>query len=266
MPAVAQFTTLRYEVADGIASITLARPDKRNAMNDVLFDELGEATHQAAIDGDVRVVLVAGEGKSFCAGIDLTMFGHEAFRGGPGFQRFIHMAQRSFKNLQTMPKPAVAAVQGHALGAGFQLALACDIRVCAQDATFGMFEIRYGIVPDLGGNRPLTQLVGPAIAKELVWTGRTVDGAEAERIGLANRVVSTDALTKEAETLAHDLAAAAPIPVALTKSLINREAELSIEASFEREAESQQRAIASDDHREAVAAFMEKRPPKYSGR
>jgi enoyl-CoA hydratase/carnithine racemase len=265
---MSEFSTLRYEVADGIASITLARPDKRNAMNDVLFTELGEATQEAAIDPEARVVLVSGEGKAFSAGIDLTMFSHEAFQtgGGANFQRFVTMAQRPFRNLQTMAKPAVAAVQGHALGAGFQLALACDIRICAQDVTFGMFEVRYGILPDLGGNRPLTQLVGPARAKELVWTGRTVDAAEAERIGLANRVVATEALRKEAETLAQDLAAAPPIPVALTKSLINREAELSIEASFEREAESQQRAISSEDHREAIAAYLEKRPPRYSGR
>jgi 2-(1,2-epoxy-1,2-dihydrophenyl)acetyl-CoA isomerase len=260
------FSTVRYEVSDGIAAITLARPDKRNAMNDVLFDELGEATDLAAVDPEARVVLLAGEGPSFCAGIDLTMFSHEAFQDSSNFQAFVRLAQRPYRNLQTMAKPTVAAVQGHALGAGFQLALACDIRVIAQDVTFGMFEVRYGIIPDLGGNRPLTQLVGPARAKELVWTGRTLDAAEAEQIGLANRVVSTDALAKEAQALAADLAAAPPIPVALTKSLINREAEFSIEASFEREAESQARCVTSEDHREAIAAFLEKRPPKYSGR
>ena len=263
---MSEYTTLRYEVAEGIGAITLARPDKRNAMNHDLFVELGEAAERAADDPEARVVLVSGEGKSFSAGIDLTMFSHEAFQGTASFQKFVRMAQRPFRALQTMPKPAIAAVQGHAVGAGFQLALACDIRICAQDVTFGMFEVRYGIVPDLGGNRPLTHLVGPARAKELVWTGRTVDAAEAERIGLANRVVAPEALAKEAEALAQDLAAAAPIPVALTKSLINREAELSIEASLEREAESQARCITSEDHREAVAAFLEKRPPKYSGR
>ena len=261
-----EFTTLRYEESDGVAAITLARPDKRNAMNDTMFAELGDATEQAANDPDVRVVLVSGEGRSFCAGIDLSMFSHEAFRGTASFQRFVRMAQRPFRNLQTMPKPAVAAVQGHALGAGFQLALACDIRICAQDAAFAMLEVRYGIIPDLGGNRPLTHLVGPARAKEIVWTGRAVDAGEAERLGLANRVVAPESLTKEAETLVADLAAGPPIPVALTKSLINREAELSIEGSLEREAESQARCITSEDHREAIAAFLEKRPPRYKGR
>src|SRR5205823_11414162 len=176
------------------------------------------------------VVLIQGEGPTFCAGIDLTMFSHAAFGGGEDFRTFVQMAQRPYRNLQTMPKPSIAAVQGHAVGAGFQLALACDLRICAEDAVFGMFEVRYGIIPDLGGNRPLTQLVGPARAKELVWTGRTVDAAEAERIGLVNRVVSTDALAKEAEELAGQLASAPPIAVSLVKSIINRATELSIEA------------------------------------
>jgi enoyl-CoA hydratase/carnithine racemase len=263
---VSEYTTIRYEVIDGIAAITLARPDKRNAVNEDMFRELGEATEQAASDTGARAVLVSGEGKSFCAGIDLTAFSGPAFSDTANFQKFVRLAQRAFRNLQTMPKPSVAAVQGHSLGAGFQLALACDLRVCAEDIVFGMFEVRYGIIPDLGGNRPLTQLVGPARAKELVWTGRTVESAEADRIGLANRVVSTEALAKEAETLAAQLAAAPPIPVAFAKSLINRASELSIEAVMDREAEMQSRAITSEDHREAIAAFLEKRPARFQGK
>ena len=261
---MSELTTIRYEVEGGVARITLARPDKRNAVNDTMFQELGEATARAADDDDVRVVLVSGEGKTFCAGIDLGMFTHPAFRGGDDFSTFVTMAQRAYRNLQTMQKPSVAAVQGHAVGAGFQLALACDLRVCAQDAVFGMFEVRYGIIPDLGGNRPLARLVGPARAKELVWTGRTVDAQEAERIGLANRVVDADALAKEADELARELAAAPPIPLALTKSIIDED--LSVEESLDREGQAQRRAVESEDHREAVAAFLEKRPARYRGR
>jgi enoyl-CoA hydratase/carnithine racemase len=263
---VTSYETLRYEVEDGVCSITLTRPDKRNAVNDLMFRELGEATEHAALDRDARVILVRGEGTSFCAGIDLSMFSHEAFQDTGNFHAFVRGAQRAFHNLQTMPKPSLAAVQGHALGAGFQLALACDLRICAEDVVFGMFEVRYGIIPDLGGNRPLTMLVGPAMAKELVWTGRTVEGPEAERIGLANRIVSADALAKEAEELARQLAAAAPIPVALTKSIIDHATEQSAETVLDREAELQQRAINSEDQKEAIAAFLEKRPPRYSGR
>ena len=148
------YETLRYEVSeDGVCSITLARPDKRNAVNDVMFRELGEATERAATDGDARAMLVRGEGTSFCAGIDLSMFSTEAFANTSNFHMFVRLAQRAYRNLQTMPKPSIAAVQGHALGAGFQLALACDLRIAAENATFGMFEVKYGIIPDLGGNR-----------------------------------------------------------------------------------------------------------------
>jgi len=261
------YETLRYEVSeDGVCSITLARPDKRNAVNDVMFRELGEATERAATDGDARAMLVRGEGTSFCAGIDLSMFSTEAFANTSNFHMFVRLAQRAYRNLQTMPKPSIAAVQGHALGAGFQLALACDLRIAAENATFGMFEVKYGIIPDLGGNRPLTLAVGTARAKEIVWTGRTVDAQEADRIGLVNRVVSVDALPKEAEELAAQLAAAPPIPLSLTKSIIDHATEQSAETVMAREAELQQRAINSEDQKEAVAAFLEKRPPRYSGR
>ena len=258
--------TLLYSAADGVATIALNRPEKRNAMNRTLFEELGEATERAARDPDVRVVLVRGEGPSFCAGIDVTSFGELAGAGPTGFRGFIRMAQRPYLNLQTMPKPVVAAVQGHALGAGFQLALACDLRLVATDVSMGMLEIRFGIVPDLGGNRPLAALVGPAVAKELVWTGRTVEAAEAERLGLANRVVDPEALRKEAEALAAELASRPPLPMAFTKGIIGRATETPIETVMEQEGQAQITCLTSEDHREAVAAYFEKRPGRFQGR
>src|SRR5205085_8601176 len=119
---------------------------------------------EAARDPAVRAVLVRGEGPSFCAGLDLTAFGDLMGSDAATFRAFVRLAQRPFRNLATAPKPTLAAVQGHALGAGFQLALACDLRVAAEDVRFGMLEVRFGIVPDLGGNHPLTALVGPARA------------------------------------------------------------------------------------------------------
>ena len=259
------YKTIRYEVADAVAAITLSRPDKRNAVDLDMFRELGEATDRAASDPDVRVTLVSGEGKSFCAGIDLNALASIDPSGAP-FQGFLRMAQRPFRNLAAMAKPTIAAVHGHAVGAGFQLALACDIRFAATDAVFGMFEVRFGIVPDLGGNRPLTQLVGPARAKELVWTGRTVDAEEAERLGLVNRVTSTEALRDEARAFAALLAAGPPLPLGLTKAIINRSSEESLETVMEREGQAQATAISSEDHREAIAVFMEKRAPEFRGR
>jgi enoyl-CoA hydratase/carnithine racemase len=194
------------------------------------------------------------------------MFTHPAFQGGNDFSTFVAMAQRPYRLLQTMPKPSIAAVQGHAVGAGFQLALACDLRICADDAVFGMFEVRYGIIPDLGGNRPLAQLVGPARAKELVWTGRTVAADEADRIGLANQVVSTDALAKVGDELALQLASAPPIPVALSRDIIDASDRRTPEESLDAEAQAQRRSVESEDHKEAIAAYLEKRPPRFSGR
>ena len=181
------FETLRYDVRDGVARIAMARPEKRNAVTAAMFEELGDAAEQAAGDLDVRAVVLTGDGPSFCAGIDLSLLGElgglaAGAEGQPdGFRRFVEGAQRPFLALSTMPKPTVAAVRGHALGAGFQLALACDLRVAGSDARFGMLELRYGLIPDLGGIHHLTRLVGPARAKELVWSGRTVQTAEAER-------------------------------------------------------------------------------------
>jgi enoyl-CoA hydratase/carnithine racemase len=259
------FETIRYEVGESVATITLARPDKRNAISQGMFEELGDATERAARDKKVRAVLVRGEGASFCAGIDVTSFGEMLGADEATHRAFITLAQRPFLNLQTMPKPAVAAVQGHAVGAGFQLALACDIRVLSDDAVLGMLEIRFGLVPDLGGNRPLTRLVGPALAKDLSWTGRTVDASEAHRIGLGNRLVPPDDLAMVSAELVRELASKPPIPVSGVKELVDRAPSSSVEEMLRAEAAAQVRCLQSDDHREAVAAFFEKRPPRFTG-
>jgi enoyl-CoA hydratase/carnithine racemase len=263
---MADFETLRYGIHDGVATIELARPDKRNAINAQMFGELGDAAEQAASDPGIRAVLVKGQGPSFSAGIDVTLLGQLAGTRGARFRSFARTAQRPFLTLAQMDKPAVAAVQGHALGAGFQLALACDLRLCAEDARFAMLEVRFGLIPDLGGSHRLSRLIGPARAKELVWTGRTVEADEAERIGLVNRVVPAETLTKEADALVRDVVASPPIPVSLTKSLIGRSEETSLETALERDAQAQATCIDTEDHREAVAAYLKKRPPRFQGR
>lgn len=265
---MADFETIRYTVEDHIATITLARPGKRNAMNQAMFLELGDATELAASDIDVRGVILTGEPPSFCAGIDLTLL---AELGGMGagtteFGMFIQMAQRPFRLLATMGKPTIAAVQGHALGAGFQLALACDFRVASPDARFAILELRYGIIPDLGGSYQLARLVGPAVTKELIWTGETLDANEAMRFGIVNRLVDDDRLTKEARNLLDRVTVHSPVAVGHAKALINRAYETPIESQFEYEAVAQTAALQSEDHREAVAAFMEQRTPNFKGR
>lgn len=263
------FETIRYAVDDGLATITLARPDKRNAVNQAMFAELGDAAEEAAADSKVRAVLVAGQGPSFCAGIDLSLIGElaglaaDASRDEGGFRSFVRAAQRPFRSLARMPKPSLAAVHGHALGAGLQLALACDLRVAATDAKLGMLEPRYGLIPDLGGPHRLARLVGPARAKELAWSTRLVEAEEALLIGLVDRVVEADVLLSEAAALADQVTQHSPTALALVKELIEASSETPIEDEFEREADAQTTAIRSEHHREAVASFLEGRPPRF---
>ena len=260
------FETIRYGVHDGVATITLARPDKRNAVNAQMFGELGDAAEQAAGDPGIRVVLVDAEGPSFCAGIDTVLLGQLAGTRGARFRSFVRTAQRPFALLAQMEKPTVASVQGHAVGAGFQLALACDLRLMAEDVRLALLEVQFGIIPDLGGMHRLTRLIGAARTKDLVWTRRSVHAEEADRLGLANRVIPADALAKETEAYVRELVAAPPLPVSLTKSIIGRSFETTFETDLERQAQAQAACIESEDHREAVEAFVENRPARFHGR
>ena len=263
---MAEFETITYGVHDAVATIELARPQKLNAMNAHMFAELGEAAEAAGKDPGVRVVLVKGKGKSFSAGIDVTLLGQLAGTRGARFRTFVRTAQYPGEWLTLMEKPTVAAIHGNALGAGLQLALSCDLRIAADDVQLALPEIRFGIVPDLGGPHHMTRLIGPARTKEIIWTGRTVDAEEALRIGLVNRVVPAADLDAQAEAYARALVHSPPIPVSLSKTLINRAMENSYEASLEAQGHAQARCIESEDHREAVEAFMEKRTPRFSGR
>ncbi len=243
------FETIRYTVDDGLANITLARPDKRNAVTQAMFAELGDAAEEAAADQAVRVVLVTGEGPSFCAGIDLGLLSElgplaaQASDDQDTFGSFIRRAQRPFRALARMPKPSLAAVQGHALGAGLQLALACDLRVASTDAKLGMLEPRYGLIPDLGGLHRLTRLVGPARAKDLVWATRMVEADEARRIGLVDRIAQPDDLLAEALALARQVVQHSPTTVALIKDLVERAFETPLHDEFELEVQGQTRAV-----------------------
>jgi 2-(1,2-epoxy-1,2-dihydrophenyl)acetyl-CoA isomerase len=263
---MADFETIRYGVHDGVATISLARPDKRNAINAQMFTELGDAAERAANDPGIRVVLVTGDGEAFSAGIDVLLLNQLSGTRGARFRSFVRTAQRPHFILASMDKPTVAAVQGHAVGAGFQLALACDLRLAAEDVRFAMLEVRFGLIPDLGGIHRLARLIGPARTKEVIWTGRSIEAEEAERLGLVNRVVSAEALEKEAEALVRELVVAPPLPVSLSKTLVGRAHETSLETSLERDAQAQAACIESEDHHEAVEAYLEKRPARFHGR
>jgi 2-(1,2-epoxy-1,2-dihydrophenyl)acetyl-CoA isomerase len=233
------FETIVYTVTDALATIELARPEKRNAISPEMFRELGEAADLAGTDPAVRGVMIRAQGVGFCSGLDLSVIGELGNLSGEGFRSFVAMAQRPYLLLARMPKPTLAVVQGHAVGAGFQLALACDVRIASTDVRFAMLEARYGLIPDLGGIHHLTRLVGPARTKELVWSARTVEADEAERLGLVERLVDPDRLAAEAKALMRSLMAHSPTAAAFTKWLISTATETPLEAELEREARAQ---------------------------
>ena len=260
------FSTIRYGSSDGLATISLDRPEKRNALNLEAFSELTRAVERAAADDDVHGILVRANGPSFCAGIDLGALAGLAGAASERFEEFVAIAQGPYRALADAPKPVVAAVQGHALGAGFQLMLACDVRVVATDATFGLLEARYGLIPDLGGLWHLTREVGPARAKELAWSARTIEAAEADRLGLVARVVPPEDLDVEAEACARELIAHSPVTARRVKALVGAANAVTLEAELAAEAAAQGEVLQSEDHREAVAAFLERRSPRFTGR
>lgn len=220
---------VRLTADDSVATVTLCNPAKRNAQSPAMWRTLTEAGR--LLPGDVRVVVLRGEGQSFSAGLDRQAFTPEGFDGEPSF---IDLARGSDQELDATIAEyqdaftwwrrsdivSIAAVQGHAIGAGFQLALACDLRVCADDAQFAMRETSLGLVPDLGGTKPLVDLVGYARALEICATGRFVHGSEAERLGLANLVVPVAELDATVRDLAAALLAAPRDAVIETKALL----------------------------------------------
>jgi enoyl-CoA hydratase/carnithine racemase len=255
---------LRYHVHDHIGHITLARPEKLNAMDRQAFQELEEAAARAAADPVVRAVLVTGEGRAFSAGLDVAEFGRET--DPDQAEQVVARLQRAICALERMSKPVVAAVNGLAIGGGLQLAIACDLRVASEQAQFAAMEMRWAIVPDLGGTERLPRLIGLGRAKEMILTGRPVMAPEAERIGLVSRVVPADRLAVEAAELAGGLAAGPTLALGLAKQALNESFERSTEDGMDAARRMQRRTFASADHAEARAAFAERRPPRFSGR
>jgi enoyl-CoA hydratase/carnithine racemase len=214
---------VQAELREGLLTLTLNRPEKRNALSLELFEAVGEAFERAR-DPEVRVVLLRAQGPVFSAGIDLSALAQLGGGGGDGFRRGGRRLQDVFMALERIGKPSVCAVQGVAVGAGLQLALACDLRVVADDARLGLWEIRYGIIPDLGGIHRLTRLCGASRAKDVILTGREVSAEEALRIGLADRVVPAETLDAAAESLAREILGRSATAVRHARALIEQAA------------------------------------------
>ena len=275
--------TLEFERVGRVGWLRLNRPAKLNAMNAQLWAELAELGPRLRDDPDLRAVVVIGNGRAFSAGIDLTSFGDGTGEGaaeragdaaGPAVltersqderEAAVAAIQEGYLWLQEAWYPTIAAVRGHALGAGLQLALACDLRVAARGTRFGMLEATYGLMPDLTGTQLLPRVVGPAKAKELIFTAATVDADEALRIGLVNQVVEDGALEGAVGRLADRLAAQPPIAIRWAKQAVDAAGRLPLREGARYEQRGQAECVASNDFREAIAAFREGRPPAYTG-
>ena len=261
--AAPAFTALRYEVADAVATVTLDRPDALNALTVPLKTELLAAFRAIARDRTIRAVVLTGAGRAFCAGQDLK----ERLEpdAAPLAVELRERYNPIIAAMRGLDQPIVGAINGVAAGAGASLALACDIRLAAENASFVLAFGRIGLVPDSGATWFLPRLVGSARAAEMALTGAPLSAAEAERVGLVSRVVPGDALAAEARSVATRLTELAPLALALTKRALQRTWSLDLEAALEDEAYRQGIAGATADHAEGIAAFLDKRPPRFTG-
>jgi enoyl-CoA hydratase/carnithine racemase len=252
---------VRVEVADRVATVTLDRPEALNAISTELALDLAAAMEPLATDPEVRAVVLTGAGeRAFCVGADLKQ---RAGLDDHGWFVQREAFRRGFAAVRRCPLPTVAAVAGFALGGGTELTLACDLVVAADDATFGLPEVRLGLVPAGGGTQLLVRRVGRSVARDLVLTGRRVPAAEAHRLGLADRLVPRGQALAAATALASEIAANAPSAVRMAKWALDVGADLSLEAAMEVEDQAWRRAVLSDDRREGIAAWVEKREPRY---
>jgi enoyl-CoA hydratase/carnithine racemase len=262
---------LSVSVENGVADVRLNRPEKMNALDPAMFDALIEVGEALKNDPSVRAVVLSGEGRAFCAGLDFGSF--QAMADAPKDRptgdvdlgrkegRITNRGQQAAYVWREMPAPVIAAVHGVALGGGFQIALAADIRIVAPDVRMSVLEVRWGLIPDMTGTQLLPQVVGLDVAKELTFTGRMVEGEEAVRIGLATRVSETP--LDDALALAREIAGKSPNAVRGAKALLNLAGTVSLADGFLAEERTIGALIGSPNQVEAVTAYFEKREPRF---
>ncbi len=260
--------TILTDLADGVATITLNRPDKLNAFTDEMLGALDAALKAAARDDAVRCVVITGAGRGFTAGQDLAAVRErEAAGGAMSFREHLERTyNRVIRAIRTMEKPVIGAVNGVAAGAGASLALACDLRVASDKASFIQSFIGVGLVPDSGSTWFLPHMVGFPRAFELAITAERLSAADALTLGIVNRVVPTDDFEGEVRAYARTLAAAPTRAIGLTKRAMNRALTSTLDEALDYEAQLQEIAGRSADHKEGVAAFLDKRAPTFTGR
>ena len=263
------YECLLYEVKDRIATLTLNRPERLNALGGTLRDDLYDAIMRSADDPEVGVLVITGAGRGFCSGGDVKSM-NEREQGQseapPPSERFAPLRDRIILAMRDCQKPVIAAVNGAAAGAGMNLALACDMRIASTAARFSQAFVRRGLHPDWGGTYFLPRMVGIAKACELIFTGDAVDAAEALKLGIVNAVVAPDALMAETTKLARRIAAGPPVAIQLAKRSIHHNQDVDLRAALEFETFAQSICRDTDDAREGIRAIVEKRTPQIRGR
>jgi 2-(1,2-epoxy-1,2-dihydrophenyl)acetyl-CoA isomerase len=252
---------------DGVAVLVMNRPDRMNALNNDLATALYGALQKISENESIRVVVLTGAGRAFCAGGDLAVIGKAREANiAKDLEPILRAGIGAVLKIRTMPQPVIAAVNGAAAGAGMNIALAADIRISAEEAVFGQNFAKVGLFPDYGGTYLLPELVGPSKAAELFYTGDMIDAKTALQLGLVNRVVPAAQLETEVKTFAAKIAGGPPLAIRAVKKVLFANQKEALERALEAEVVHQMKCFASEDCLEGVHAFFEKRPPKFQGR
>ena len=257
------YSLLELSVVDRVATLTINRPDKLNALNAATIGELGNAIDEIRTRDDIAGAILTGAGRAFVAGADISELAAQTPMQAK--QRALR-GQRVFRQFETSPKPVVAAVNGFALGGGCELAMSCHVRIGSDTAKFGQPEVKLGICPGYGGTQRLPRLVGMGRALQLLMTGEIIDAAEAYRIGLVNRVVPGTDLLASADALVRQMLANAPLALASCIETVVRGTEIPLDDALNLEANHFALLAGSQDMAEGARAFLEKRPPVFAGR
>jgi len=259
-----EFKYIIYEKSEGIATITLNRPEALNAFSKEVVEEIIHALEDVKNDENVRVVVLTGSGeKAFSAGADIkAMTGMTPLKA----RELSLMGERLCLALENLEKPVIAALNGYALGGGLEVAMSCDLRIAAENARVGQTEINIGLIPGWGGTQRLTRLVGRTKAKELVFTGKIIDAKTAEQLGLINIVAPPDKFKETVRQFALELASKAPVAVRVAKALINKGADIGLDSALALEREGFGVVASTEDLKEGVSAFTEKRKPIFKGK